>query len=237
MTWIWDGRSTKIVSRSTDDKGNVQPDRAAINRTRWEQTRCFTTTRSRPGASTQKGKFAMFSHKLCVLQNCPRQLLATHRRLPMNSVVRLRQMRSTFGTSMSGPTARACRKAAEQWRRGKPVFEDNCSGCHGAAARMASRTAWLAARARSPPESPQDCRKFLALCDDVVRLHSPGDALPGPRSLSVDETYAVAAYILNLNGILPEDGKLNKETLPQIKMPNRNGFIPEPEFRNITNSR
>ncbi|APG08889.1 sulfite dehydrogenase [Bradyrhizobium japonicum] len=30
MSWIWDGRSTKIVSRSTDDKGNVQPDRAAL---------------------------------------------------------------------------------------------------------------------------------------------------------------------------------------------------------------
>jgi hypothetical protein len=56
-------------------------------------------------------------------------------------------------------------------------------------------------------------------------------------SLSVDDTYAVAAYILNLNGILPADAKIDQETLPRIRMPNRNGFIPEPEFRNITNSR
>ncbi|UFZ07187.1 sulfite dehydrogenase [Bradyrhizobium ontarionense] len=27
MDWIWDGKPTKIVSRSIDDKGNVQPDR------------------------------------------------------------------------------------------------------------------------------------------------------------------------------------------------------------------
>ncbi|MCL8483950.1 MULTISPECIES: sulfite dehydrogenase [Bradyrhizobium] len=27
MDWIWDGRPTKIVSRATDDKGHVQPDR------------------------------------------------------------------------------------------------------------------------------------------------------------------------------------------------------------------
>jgi sulfane dehydrogenase subunit SoxC len=27
MDWTWDGKPTKIVSRSTDDKGNVQPDR------------------------------------------------------------------------------------------------------------------------------------------------------------------------------------------------------------------
>jgi cytochrome c len=58
-----------------------------------------------------------------------------------------------------------------------------------------------------------------------------------PKSLSVDDTYAVVAYILNLNGILPADGKLDKVTLPKIKMPNRDGFIPEPEFRKITNSK
>ena len=56
-----------------------------------------------------------------------------------------------------------------------------------------------------------------------------------PGSLSVDDTYAVAAYILSPNGILPADGKLDKETLPKIKMPNRDGFIPEPEFRKMTN--
>jgi sulfane dehydrogenase subunit SoxC len=30
MDWIWDGKPTKIVSRSIDDKGNVQPDRKSF---------------------------------------------------------------------------------------------------------------------------------------------------------------------------------------------------------------
>ena len=30
MDWVWDGKPTKIVSRSTDDKGNVQPDRQSF---------------------------------------------------------------------------------------------------------------------------------------------------------------------------------------------------------------
>jgi len=30
MDWVWDGRPTKIVSRSTDEKGNVQPDRKSV---------------------------------------------------------------------------------------------------------------------------------------------------------------------------------------------------------------
>ena len=54
---------------------------------------------------------------------------------------------------------------------------------------------------------------------------------PAPGSLSVDDTYAVVAYILNLNGLLPDDGKLDKETLPKIKMPNRDGFVPDPAWR------
>ncbi|MET4186603.1 hypothetical protein ABIB94_008744, partial [Bradyrhizobium sp. JR7.2] len=51
-----------------------------------------------------------------------------------------------------------------------------------------------------------------------------------PGSLGVDDTYAVAAYLLSLNGILPMDGKLDKQSLPKVQMPNRNGFVPVPEF-------
>ena len=54
-----------------------------------------------------------------------------------------------------------------------------------------------------------------------------------PGSLSVDDYYALTAYILSLNGILPPDGKLDKKTLPKVKMPNRDGFIPDPEFSKV----
>jgi sulfane dehydrogenase subunit SoxC len=30
MDWVWDGKPTKIVSRSTDERGNVQPDRESL---------------------------------------------------------------------------------------------------------------------------------------------------------------------------------------------------------------
>ena len=30
MDWVWDGKLTKIISRSTDEKGNVQPDRKSF---------------------------------------------------------------------------------------------------------------------------------------------------------------------------------------------------------------
>jgi S-disulfanyl-L-cysteine oxidoreductase SoxD len=46
-----------------------------------------------------------------------------------------------------------------------------------------------------------------------------------PRSLSNDEVYALVAFILSVDGIVKPDAVMNAETLPQVKMPNRNGFI------------
>jgi len=37
--------------------------------------------------------------------------------------------------------------------------------------------------------------------------------------------YAVTAYLLFLNGIIAEDAEMNAQTLPQVKMPNRDGFV------------
>jgi S-disulfanyl-L-cysteine oxidoreductase SoxD len=53
---------------------------------------------------------------------------------------------------------------------------------------------------------------------------------PTPGSLSNDDTYAVVAYILSLNGIFPADSKVDRASLLNIKMPNRDGFISDPEF-------
>ena len=49
-----------------------------------------------------------------------------------------------------------------------------------------------------------------------------------PGTLRPDETYAVTAYILYLNGIVEQKQELNQQSLPKIKMPNRDGFIPDP---------
>ncbi len=48
-----------------------------------------------------------------------------------------------------------------------------------------------------------------------------------PRTLTADETYALTAFVLHLNGIVTETQDLSEKTLPQVKMPNRDGFIPE----------
>ena len=57
---------------------------------------------------------------------------------------------------------------------------------------------------------------------DYVRRAMP---LADPLSLNNDEVYAVSAYVLFLNGIIGEDFPLNAQTLPQLQMPNRKGFV------------
>jgi cytochrome c len=51
-----------------------------------------------------------------------------------------------------------------------------------------------------------------------------------PGSLSTDDTYAVTAYLFSINGIVPADATLDERSLPAVKMPNRNGFLPDRVF-------
>jgi cytochrome c len=45
------------------------------------------------------------------------------------------------------------------------------------------------------------------------------------KSLTNEEVYAVTAYLLHLNGIIGPQDVMNAQTLPQVKMPNRDNFI------------
>ena len=57
---------------------------------------------------------------------------------------------------------------------------------------------------------------------DYIRRAMPW---PQPRSLSNDEVYALCAYILSLNKLIGDNDTMTAETLPKVKMPNRDNFI------------
>jgi len=60
---------------------------------------------------------------------------------------------------------------------------------------------------------------------DYVRRAMP---FQESKSLTADELYAVSAYILNLNGIIGPNDVIDAHSLPKVRMPNRDGFIPFP---------
>ena len=57
---------------------------------------------------------------------------------------------------------------------------------------------------------------------DFIRRAMPW---PQPKTLTDNDVYALTAYILSLNKIIGENDVMNAETLPKVKMPNRDGFI------------
>jgi cytochrome c len=122
--------------------------------------------------------------------------------------------------------------------QGRSVFEENCAACHGDKGvggikdRLAGGQGSLASE--MPVKTVGSFWPYATTLFDYIHRAMPYQA---PGSLSVDDTYAVAAYILNLNGILPADGELDRTSLPRIRMPNRDGFIPEPEFSRVARSR
>jgi cytochrome c len=60
---------------------------------------------------------------------------------------------------------------------------------------------------------------------DYVNRSMPYDR---PGMLPADQVYSVVAYVLHLGGIVGENDVMDAKTLPQVKMPNRDGFVPDP---------
>lgn len=114
---------------------------------------------------------------------------------------------------------------------GRVLYEMHCAACHGENGeggpndRLVGGHGTLATDA--PVKTVGSYWPYASTLYDYIRRAMP---YYEPGLLSADETYAVAAYILAMNGIIPEDGSLDRNSLPQIEMPNRHGFIPEPEF-------
>ena len=44
-------------------------------------------------------------------------------------------------------------------------------------------------------------------------------------SLKPNEVYAITAFLLFKNGVIPEDQIVDEKNLPQIKMPNQDGYV------------
>lgn len=114
---------------------------------------------------------------------------------------------------------------------GKSVYEQNCSACHGEFGQDGIKDRLVGGRGTlatgKPIKTVGSFWPYATTLFDYIRRAMPYQA---PGSLSIDDTYAVTAYVLNLNSIISTTAKIDKNSLPTIKMPNRDGFVPDPEF-------
>jgi cytochrome c len=115
---------------------------------------------------------------------------------------------------------------------GAQIFAQKCAACHGE-----SGSGGLAPMLIKPETPVKTSTPCLAPCigpGNVMALHAPyatvmwdfiNRAMPFAQegSLKPDEVYALTAFLLYKNGVIQENEVLDQNTLPQVKMPNRDG--------------
>jgi S-disulfanyl-L-cysteine oxidoreductase SoxD len=108
---------------------------------------------------------------------------------------------------------------------GARVYAAKCAACHGANAKGGVNAALVGGDPIKNMESVKTIANFWPFATtlfDYVRRAMPWRQ---PRSLSNEEVYAVTAYIFSLNKLIGENDTMNAQTLPKVRMPNRDGFI------------
>jgi S-disulfanyl-L-cysteine oxidoreductase SoxD len=110
--------------------------------------------------------------------------------------------------------------------QGAKLFANQCAGCHGPEGIGASAEPLMSEVGSLTSDYPERTVNsywpYATTLFDYIRRAMPINA---PFSLSADEVYALCAYILSKDGIVSPESVLNEQTLPQIEMPNRDGFI------------
>ena len=112
-------------------------------------------------------------------------------------------------------------------RRGEDVYAEQCAACHGTFGEGEGRFPKLVGGAGTlrddrPELTVGSYWPFAPTLWDYINRAMP---MPAPHTLSADDVYALTAYILNLNDIVPSEFVADRESLLKVKMPNRDNFL------------
>jgi S-disulfanyl-L-cysteine oxidoreductase SoxD len=135
------------------------------------------------------------------------------------------------------PTGKELPPGSGSANQGEALYAQKCAVCHGASG--SNGLAPMLIKPQTPPANPVKCLAPCINSNNVLALHSPyatvlwdyinrGMPFGKEGTLKPDEVYAITAYILFKNGVIKEDDVLDAQSLPQVKMPNQNGYaLPE----------
>ena len=114
-------------------------------------------------------------------------------------------------------------------KQGAQVFAAKCAMCHGPTGKEGPKDRLVGGQGTlttgKPIKTIGSYWPYATTLYDFINRAMPFNA---PGSLNPDEIYSVIAWLLFQNGIVKDDAVIDARTLPQIQMPNRNGFIPDP---------
>ncbi len=109
---------------------------------------------------------------------------------------------------------------------GRILFQLHCQACHGpeGAGEPADRLVGGQGSLGTgmPVKTIGSYWPYATTVFNYIRRAMPYTA---PMSLSNDDYYALTAYLLQINEIVGSDEIVDAETLPNVVMPNREGFV------------
>ena len=127
-----------------------------------------------------------------------------------------------------GPEGKELPPGSGTAKQGEQIFASKCAACHGPAGE-GSQMAPRLVGGRGPLNTPTPSRTLgnywpfaTTIWDYINRAMPPKQQ----GSLSASDVYALTAFILNRNEIIPETQVIDAASLPKVKMPNRDDFIP-----------
>ena len=109
--------------------------------------------------------------------------------------------------------------------QGARIYAEKCVACHGESGKGGPNSALVGGTPLTSMETVKTIANFWPYATtifDYVRRAMPWQQ---PKTLTNDEVYALTAYLLALNKLIGENDAVNAETLPRVRMPNRDGFI------------
>jgi S-disulfanyl-L-cysteine oxidoreductase SoxD len=112
-------------------------------------------------------------------------------------------------------------------KQGEAVFGAKCQACHGEKGAGTPNDRLVGGQGSLPGDKPPvktigSYWPYATTLFDYIRRAMPFNE---SKSLTSDEVYGVVAYLLNLNGVIPESETMNAQSLPKVTMPNREGFV------------
>ena len=113
--------------------------------------------------------------------------------------------------------------------RGSAIFSAKCAMCHGQTGVEGPMNRLVGGKGSlkkaEPIKTIGSYWPYATTLYDYIHRAMPYIA---PQSLKPDEVYSLVAWLLYRNGLIPKDAEMNAETLLKVRMPNRDGFVPDP---------
>lgn len=115
---------------------------------------------------------------------------------------------------------------------GAQLYAEQCAACHGASGREGPDPVLVGGQGSLASDKPvQTIGSFWPYATTVFDYIRRAMPFTAPGSLADEQVYAITAFLLAANGVVPQDTVLDRNSLAAVRMPNRDGFTPDPRPR------